>query len=103
MNLILASSSPRRRELLDQLNIPYRVQVPEGVDEESVSGTAYSVSRELARMKAEWVLENCEPGEDSFVVGCDTVVSILSGSHERILGHPAHQSAAPPMRGVHSR
>jgi septum formation protein len=100
MNLILASSSPRRRELLDQLNIPYRIQVPEGVDEESVSGTAYSVSRELARMKAEWVLENGEPGEDALVIGCDTVVSIVSGSQERILGKPADEAEARQMLGV---
>ena len=99
MNLILASSSPRRRELLDQLNVPYRIQAPEGVDEAAVSGTAYFVSRELARMKAEWVLENCDPDEDSFVVGCDTVVSIVSGARERILGKPASEAEARQMLG----
>ena len=100
MNLILASSSPRRQELLDQLDIPYRVQVPEGVDESTVSGTAYAVSRELARMKAEWVLENGDAVEDAFVVGCDTVVSIVSGAQERILGKPASETEARQMLGV---
>ncbi len=100
MNLILASSSPRRQELLDQLNIPYRAQAPEGVDETTVTGSAYSVSRELARMKAEWVLENGDTDEDSFVVGCDTVVSVVSGAQERILGKPASEEEARQMLGV---
>ncbi len=100
MNLILASSSPRRQELLNQLNLPYRIQPPEGVDESSVSGTAYTVSRELARMKAEWVLENAEATEEAFVVGCDTVVSIVSGAQERILGKPASEAEARQMLGV---
>ena len=100
MNLILASSSPRRHELLDQLNVPYRVQAPEGVDEGAVSGTAYSVSCELARRKAEWVLENGDPDKDAFVIGCDTVVSIVSGARERILGKPGNEEEARQMLGV---
>ena len=100
MNLILASSSPRRQELLDQLGVPYRIQVPEGVDESSVSGSAYTVSRKLARLKAEWVLENGDATEDAFVVGCDTVVSIVSGAQERILGKPASAAEARQMLGV---
>lgn len=97
MNLILASSSPRRRELLDQLGVPFRVQPPDGVDESAVGGTAYHVSRELARMKAEWVLGECGAGEDASVIGCDTIVSIVSGSRERILGKPASEEEARQM------
>ncbi|MEC9031435.1 MAG: Maf family protein, partial [Planctomycetota bacterium] len=46
MNLILASSSPRRRELFDQLDLPYEVRSPDGVDESTVNGAAYSVCQE---------------------------------------------------------
>ena len=100
MNLILASGSPRRRELLDQLGAPYRVQPPEGVDEFTVSGTAYSVSQELARMKAESVLEKCTVDEDTAVIGCDTIVAIVSGARERILGKPAGEKDARRMLHV---
>lgn len=97
MNLILASSSPRRRELLDQLDTPYRVRPPEGVNESVVSGTAYSVCQDLARMKAEWVLENHDVDEGAVVVGCDTVVAVVNGGRERILGKPEDKDDARQM------
>lgn len=100
MNLILASSSPRRRELLDQLGVAYRVQPPEGIDESTISGTAYYVTRELSRMKAERALESCDEAEDATVIGCDTIVSIVSGSRERILGKPANEEDARRMLSV---
>jgi len=97
MKLILASSSPRRRELLDQLGEPYQVLPPEGVDESAVSGTAYSVSQELARMKAESVLATCDVEEDTVVIGCDTIVAIVSGARERMLGKPEDEEDARQM------
>lgn len=66
--LVLASSSPRRRQLLEQLGIPIRVQ-PSNIPEEQRSGetpVAYSVR--LARAKASQVPGNLVLGADTIVV-----------------------------------
>lgn len=100
MNLILASSSPRRREILDQLDISYQVRPPEGVDESTINGTAYAACQGRARLKAEWVLSQCDAEEHAVVVGCDTVVAIVSGARERVLGKPADEAEARQMLSV---
>ena len=97
MNLILASSSPRRRELLDQLDLPYEARSPDGVDESTVNGTAYSVCQERARLKAEWVLSQCDTEADHVVVGCDTIVAVVRGGQERALGKPGDEDEARKM------
>lgn len=77
--LILASSSPRRAELLTQVQVGFEVMVPD-VDETPYSGErpdAY-VAR-MARAKAAAV-----PAGESVVLAADTVV-VLDG---RILGKP---------------
>jgi septum formation protein len=66
--LILASSSPRRRQLLEMLGIPVRV-IPSNIPEERGSGEApveYSVR--LARAKASQVPGNPVLGADTIVV-----------------------------------
>ena len=66
--LVLASSSPRRRQLLEQLGIPVTVQ-PSNIPEEPQSGetpVAYSVR--LARAKASQVPGNLVLGADTIVV-----------------------------------
>ena len=76
--LILASSSPRRRQLLEILGIPITVQ-PSNIPEEPRSGEApmeYSVR--LAREKTSHV-----PGE--LVLGADTIVVL----DQEILEKPA--------------
>ena len=100
MNLILASSSPRRRDLLDQLGVEYESRPPDGVDESTINGAAYVVCQERARLKAEWVLSQCKDDESPVVVGCDTVVAVVSGSRERMLGKPADEDDARRMLRV---
>ncbi len=100
--LILASSSPRRRELLQKLGVPFEVVEPHGVDEQAASGSAPSVARNLAVEKAErvlWTLSATRPGEgDRWVVlGADTVVVLGEGVHERVLGKPADLNDARGM------
>lgn len=74
MTLLLASTSPRRRELLETLGVPFEV-VPSGVDErEPEPGeppAAYSLS--LAREKADAVSRGY-PGD--WVLAADTVVAV---------------------------
>jgi septum formation protein len=88
--LVLASGSPRRRELLAGLDLAFRVktgQVDETVDPSLSPGRTVE---ELALRKARAVAETC--GE-ALVIGADTVV--VSGGE--ILGKPRDPSHAAEM------
>jgi septum formation protein len=88
--LILASSSPRRRDLLRGLGLSFEIQPPE-IDESPRTGEAPSQYVErLARLKAEAVATR-EPG--ALVLGADTAV-ILDGE---ILGKPRDAAQARAM------
>ena len=103
-DLILASASPRRRELLARLGVTFRVVTPDGVDESAVGGAAFGLCQELARRKAAWVLEQLEAddqeapeegGADGRVVlASDTVVAVTRGGQERVLGKPRDREDA---------
>ena len=87
--IILASQSPRRKELLGLLNIPFTVRVAD-IDETmdpSVS-VAEAVAR-LSRQKAEAVDHDCS----DIVIAADTVV-VCDGA---VLGKPADEEDAFQM------
>ena len=69
--LILASGSPRRRELLTQMGYSFEIIVPD-VDED-VSGHARDVVGILSRRKAEAVAREQDHG---IVIASDTLVSL---------------------------
>jgi septum formation protein len=86
--VILASSSRYRRELLERLGVPFRVERPE-VDESMLPGeTAEATARRLARLKAQSVAVR---HRDALVIGCDQVASWRGqqigkpGTHHRAL------------------
>lgn len=87
-SIYLASASPRRRELLDQLGVEYRV-APAHIDESAQEGEAAAtyVSR-LARAKAAAVWEAHAAAAPAPVLGADTVV-VLEG---KVLGKPADEA-----------
>ena len=90
--MILASASPRRRELLERVGLALEV-VPADVDETPVAGeepTAYA--RRVARAKAAAVASRA-PGR--WVLAADTVVE-LDGE---ILGKPGGPGEAAAMLG----
>lgn len=88
--LILASSSPRRRELLRHLGLPYQID-PSHIDESPLPGlTAPELVRHLAQAKASEVAGR-HPG--AAVIGADTLVD-LDG---RILGKPQNPDDALRM------
>ena len=71
--LILASSSPRRRDLLGHLGIPFQID-PSNVDESPIPGlTIPELVRALATAKASEVAAR---HPDSVVVGADTLVDL---------------------------
>ena len=87
--LILASRSPRRREILARAGIPHVVR-PAEVDESMRDGEdARRYVQRLARAKAEAV----ECGPDDVVLGADTVV-VVDGD---ILGKPLDSADARRM------
>ena len=71
MRLVLASASPRRRELLACLGIPFEVTEPR-IDEGAASGRPERVARRLAVAKARAVAAR-QPG--AAVLAADTVVA----------------------------
>lgn len=88
--LILASSSPRRKELLEAAGWPYEA-ITAGIDEsvwENEAPSAY-VQR-LARSKAEAVASGLQSG---LVLGADTTVVI----DNQILGQPEDDADAKRM------
>ena len=88
--LVLASSSPRRRQLLELIGLAFRV-VPADVDETPRTGEEpASFAQRAARDKATEVARRCP---DDLVLGADTVVDIDG----RILGKPGSRLEAEEM------
>jgi len=70
--IVLASTSPRRRELMERLGVPFDVIAPEGV-EEIQEGDPRKVVTKNASAKAISVADGLRVG---LVVGADTVVVV---------------------------
>lgn len=99
--IILASSSPRRRELLSQIGMDFEVQVSDA-SESAVSHEPSELVKALSELKASAVFDQLskEEKEESLVIGADTVVS-LSGS---IMGKPKdRQDAVNMLLGLQGR
>ena len=92
MRLILASASPRRRELLARLGLPFEVR-PSGFEETLTPGTpAAALAIALARGKARDVADRlrAQGAGPALVLGADTLV-VVDG---RPLGKPASREEA---------
>ena len=89
MNLILASQSPRRYEILKNLGYDFKVVVAD-VDENCQTSIPCKFVKELAFKKADAVAKQCN---DCTVIGCDTVVAI----DNEILGKPKDKDDARKM------
>jgi MAF protein len=90
--LILASRSPRRRDLLAHLGVPFQVVVPE-VEENAApasSGQPEELAEALALAKAEAV---ARAEKEGVVIAADTIV--VDG--DTILGKPANGAEAAEM------
>jgi septum formation protein len=85
VTLVLASRSPQRRAILEQLGVEFRVEAPEA--EEIARGDARTVVVENARRKARSVAGSTA---DDAVLGVDTAV-VLDG---RVFGKPADEAEA---------
>lgn len=90
MSLILASSSPRRRELLQAAGIEFSVQTSDVAEKRNLGESPLDYAKRLARDKAEAVAEK---NPRSFVLGADTIVIV--GNH--VLEKPADARDAARM------
>ncbi len=87
--VILASQSPRRRELLGLYGIPFVVD-PSMADEDHVEGAGAERVKKLAQLKCAEVAER-HPGE--MVLAADTLVCV----DDEILGKPKDEADAARM------
>ena len=94
MKIYLASASPRRKDLLKQVGISFRV-MPSTVEEKITKEKPDEVVEELSYQKAVDVCGRLmtEKKEDFVVIGADTVVSAWG----KILGKPADKEDAVRM------
>ena len=90
MKLILASGSPRRRELLSMITPDFTVRVS-AVDESAITAeTPAALARALAETKC---LAVANEEKESLVIGCDTVVECDG----RVFGKPHSREEAEQM------
>lgn len=90
MKIILASNSPRRKELLGALEIDFEVRIMDGIDETYPQGlTMTGIPEHISSQKASaYAL-----GEDELLIAADTIV-YLEGE---VLGKPADAKEACAM------
>lgn len=89
--IILASSSPRRQEILNMLGIPFRVIMPNIDETLTVMLEPDDVPELLAREKVTAVLNSLPPEQEiPWILGADTVII----KNEKIYGKPENQEQA---------
>jgi len=90
MRLILASTSPRRHELLTLLGVPFEVVAPPFIEQVRPHLTAETQAVEFAAGKARSCLSSCR---DALILGSDTLISLGS----EVLGKPVDVAGAEVM------
>jgi len=91
IKIILASSSPRRRQLMAQLGLPCEI-IASDVDE-NAQGSAKEQVAELARRKAQAVRAKIDSNETYVIIAADTLVEVDG----KILAKPADHTEAFAM------
>jgi len=87
VKLILASTSPRRAEILRREGIEFEILIPDNIEKDELFGDPVSHVLELSRKKAESVAKKVE---DGLVLGADTIVVL----DDKILGKPKDKKEA---------
>jgi MAF protein len=94
INIILASTSPYRRALLKQLNLPFECQNPYTDEALLENETAADAAYRLAGLKAQAVASK---NPDSIVIGSDQ----LATCEDTILGKPGgHEQAIQQLQSM---
>ena len=88
-NLILGSQSPRRKELLSWLNIPFTILTAD-LDEISHQSEASDIAVDLASQKAHAVFDKANQIKHRFIISSDTIVVL----DKKIYGKPKDKNEA---------
>lgn len=109
MKLILASASPRRKELLEQIGLEFEVRTS-GAEEITTASQPGQIGQELSEIKSQavWDALTDTEKEDAVVIGADTIVCVRqsAGSDQSeqvqeekfsILGKPKDEADAARM------
>ncbi len=86
MNVILASQSPRRRELLGLFRLPFTVKVADIDETMDPNAAAYDEVARVSRLKAQAI----DREKDDVVIAADTIV-VCQG---QVLGKPTDEADA---------
>ncbi len=89
MRYILASASPRRKELFARMGLPFEV-IPSNKEEHITSVEPEDIVRELSAAKAKDIYEQLDGKNNCTVIGADTIV-VYRGE---ILGKPTDKEDA---------
>lgn len=92
IRFILASASPRRKELVGHLKIPFEIMIFNGIEESTEKNPVHYAS-EISEMKGKSILDNLissQENEKFYVVSADTIVC-LEG---KIYGKPKNRHEA---------
>ena len=92
-HIILASASPRRKEILELADLDFDI-MPSDAGEITTKTEPHEVVMELASIKARDIYERSD--KQSMVIGADTVVAY----HGQVLGKPADEADACPADNV---
>ncbi len=97
--VILASASPRRKELLEKTGIPFVVEVSDYEEDNSLKLKPLELAKTLSAGKAKAVSER-HKGEDAVIIGADTFIVL----DNKILGKPHTPEKAKEMiKGMNGR
>ena len=101
MEIILASQSPRRREILTALGLDFRVvtsDADENVDERDAGRLVELLSRRKGEAVRDRLLSQGQTLSDTLIISSDTVVC----AEGEILGKPRDEADACRMLGMYS-
>jgi len=85
--LILASSSPRRAQILTREKVGFEIKIPKSYKEENIFSDPVTHVLELSKKKAQSVADEVE---DGIILGADTIVVL----DDEILGKPKNKEDA---------
>lgn len=88
--IVLASSSPRRKELLDQINLTYIIDPSKYEEDNSMDVQPEELVKIFSQMKAREVAQR---HENAVIIGADTIVVL----GDKVLGKPKHTQDAKHM------
>ena len=100
--IILASSSPRRKEILENLHLPFTIVSPDCDEDVDAALPPEEYVSELAVKKGRAAIEKMKKTkmstEDALVISCDTVVYFPEG--DIIIGKPKDEREAALTLGL---